>query len=333
MSGTVITAALLLAASISVKTYAVPEKRIPTEIVRHGNDLWFVAWTIDRVQQDALGRPRLHAFLGRVTTRGRFRITPAGPEHQPGFATHTPDGALWFTDAARATFWRIGKDGRITKVPASTSTQHIVYAAGDLWCSHAYSGWISRHGLDGSSKGGFSVPDELPPPMTSLPPPPPGTRVASLAVGADGAIWFPEPYRKRIGRLTTSGEMTFYRVPHEVTAYSVIIAGPDGALWYTTGEKVLGRITLSGEISSVPIGFTAQRLAADSRGRLWYTLASNSAGVIERDGTRREFEVPKVRSIRSMAEGPDGAMWIADDNQSVIARIELPDARVAPRIR
>ena len=333
MSRTVITAALLLAASISVKTYAVPEKRIPTEIVRHGNDLWFVAWTVDRVEKDALGMPKLHAFLGRLTTRGRFRITPAGPEHMPAFATHTPDGALWFTDAGRPVLWRIGKDGRITKVAASTAAQHVVYAAGDLWCSHPYSGSISRLGLDGSGKGGFSVPDELPPPMTSLPPPPPGPRVASLAVGSDGAIWFPEPYRKRIGRLTAAGEMTFYPVPHALMPYSVIVAGPDGALWYTTDENRLGRITTTGEISSVPIGFPAMRLTADSRGRVWYAHGSNSAGVIHRDGTRQELEVPKLRSIRSIVEGPDGAMWIADETQALIARIELADARVAPRIR
>jgi virginiamycin B lyase len=313
-------ATLLLAASISVKTYAVPQKRIPTEIVRHGNELWFTAWTVDRVQKDSMGTPKLHAYFGRVTPRVRFKITPTGEGYKPAFATHTPDGTLWFTDAAQTVFWRIGKDGRITKAPSGMPAMYIAYAGGDLWCSHGP--WITRHSLDGPIKESYDVPDTLPPPMTSLVPPLPAPNATSLAVGADGAIWFPESYRKRMGRLTTSGEMTFHALPHDVPAYSKIVAGADGALWYMTSGDTLGRITTSGEITTVPVGFAPFTLATDSAGRIWYAHA-NQAGFIARDGTREEFDLPQVRNIRSLVEGPDGAMWFADDQALTIGRLTL----------
>ncbi len=323
----ILCATLVLAASVSVTPrvtlYPVPQKRMPTEIVRHGDALWFVAWAKDPKKKEWDGTPKYRGYFGRITMRGRFgKLQPAAEDHMPGLATHTPDGTLWFTDAAQHAFWRVSRDGRIDRVPAFGAALHIAYAGGDLWCTHHLSGWISRHGIDGSSKGGFAVPDVTPPPMTSNVPPLPGPRVASIVAGPDGALWFPESYRNRIGRMTTSGEMTFFALPHRLVDFSEIISAPDGTLWYTTNDAVLGRITTAGEISSIAIGFPPFRITSDSKGRIWYTNGRNT-GIIEPDGTRHEFEMPRAQRIRSLIEGPDGAMWFADEGALAIGRVEM----------
>jgi virginiamycin B lyase len=45
-----------------------------------------------------------------------------------------------------------------------------------------------------------------------------------------------------IGRITTTGQVTTYPAPGAHSPFS-IIAGPDGAMWFTMGNGHIGRIT------------------------------------------------------------------------------------------
>ena len=321
MSGTVITATLLLAASISVKTWPVPQNRIPTEIARHGNEVFFVAWTMT---------PKVQGYFGRATTNGRMRMEAASADYMPGLTTNAPDGTLWLGDATRAVLWRVSRDGRIEKIPTLRQTLSIAFGPdGNIWAAHYLSPYIGVYGQDGKEKRGILVPDVVPPPMASSVPPPPAPQVSIIVAGPDGAMWFTETYRDRIGRVTMAGEVTMFDPAVHLQDYTPIVAGADRTLWFTTSERALGRITTSGEITKVPIGFYAWHLESDSRGRIWYTT-DNRVGIIGEG----EFTLENVKRIRSMSEGPDGAMWFADDASNTIGRITVSGAsasRPAPR--
>jgi virginiamycin B lyase len=67
-----------------------------------------------------------------------------------------------------------------------------------------------------------------------------GGSPTSVAVGSDGALWFPESNDDfavhTLGRITTDGVVTECDVPTQFLNYSAAIAaGPDGALWFTDG--------------------------------------------------------------------------------------------------
>lgn len=62
-------------------------------------------------------------------------------------------------------------------------------------------------------------------------------------MSSDNALWFTEYFGNRIGRITTSGQVTVFPL---LTAYSRptgIAAGPYGAMWCTEfGSNSIGRI-------------------------------------------------------------------------------------------
>jgi virginiamycin B lyase len=136
---------------------------------------------------------------------------------------------------------------------------------------------------------------------------PSGRSGANITPGPDGALWFTEPASSRIGRITTSGVITEFTVPGICTAgYGCptipkpqsIVAGPDGALWFT--EQIFSR-----------------------------SLSRTSAGKIVRmttGGTFTEYPIPggssKVTTPNpgDVAVGPDGALWFTDSFERRIWR-------------
>lgn len=223
------------------------------------------------------------------------------------------------------------QDGsKVDSVPSTRTTQGIAFGPdGALWTTSANSVTIMRHGLDGKMTGSWDVPDVSLQPMTSSQPPPRGPYPIWIAAGPDGALWFTEPTRSRIGRITTKGEITLYRSPMGVSAGGEIMPGPDGALWFATNDIYLGRISTKGEVMTTRIAMRPTSLAADREGRIWFA-EGNHAGFIDKNLDAYEFPVKGAKHIRSLATGPDGAMWYVDQVTRVIGRIELTPA-AAPR--
>ena len=63
-----------------------------------------------------------------------------------------------------------------------------------------------------------------------------------LAIGPDGALWFLETDGNQLGRITTSGAITEYRLPALNRSPVQIASGPDGALWFAeAGANMIGR--------------------------------------------------------------------------------------------
>jgi streptogramin lyase len=111
-----------------------------------------------------------------------------------------------------------------------------------------------------------------------------------------------------------------------------IAAGPDDAVWFTTGgTNSIGRITSDGTITDFtdpsingPSGIT---LGPD--GALWFTnLAGNSIGRITTDGTVTNFTDPSIKSPGPITKGSDGNLWFLNRGNDSIARI-TPDGTVS----
>ena len=115
-----------------------------------------------------------------------------------------------------------------------------------------------------------------------------------IAVGPDGALWFPAFDANAIGRITTSGAVSSFTLPTADAGPDFIAAGPDGALWFTELDtNRVGRITTAGTITeyvlphddSQPVAITA-----GPDGALWFTeQRTQSIGRITTAGAITEY--------------------------------------------
>ena len=71
---------------------------------------------------------------------------------------------------------------------------------------------------------------------------------ASIVIGADGALWFTS-LGDRIGRITTSGDITSFPVGGgDAWGPLALAPGADGNIWFTTASNQVGRITPTGDV-------------------------------------------------------------------------------------
>src|SRR5216683_1073105 len=153
----------------------------------------------------------------------------------------------------------------------------------------------------------------------------------AIAFGPDGNMWFTEFGSNRIGRVTLSGDVTFFDlrprgIPQRLTA------GPDEALWFTdaAGNRI-GRLGLDGSDLYVPVPPPASGPPAiiPGPGRdLWFTEhAGNRIARITPLGTVTEFALPGPGDPGGIAIGPDRYVYFTESRGNRIDRMSL-DGRV-----
>lgn len=342
----VVFAAAALAAEPVVETFPVPAGQLPTEIARQGDVMTFVSWK---------NWPSIEPHLGRVTPNGRIQLQPLQKDHMPGLIAQSPDGSLWLSDGKKSVLWHVSPAGKAKQVNVGRTTLGIaVDADGSIWTTHPDSGEITRYSAAGQPQSQWFVGRKRGPaggaPSMAIPKPRMGptpvpqrkkdervltkeerkkrtldARPSWIVLGPDQALWFSEPTWRNIGRVTAGGQMSSYKYPREWGEPRRIVAGRD-VLWFAlTRLPALGRITTEGEVSTVELPYGVGALASDSQGRVWFSDAPGAKlGYLDTDGKVHELALPKnPRLIRSMAEGPDGAMWFADQAAKVIGRIKL----------
>ena len=85
-----------------------------------------------------------------------------------------------------------------------------------------------------------------------------------ITSGPDGALWFAEYAAGKIGRITTAGRITEYRIKTGGNP-RWIVSGSDGALWFTEASAI-GRITTRGQVSDFPLPSSSVRPAGIAAG-------------------------------------------------------------------
>ncbi len=204
-------------------------------------NIWLIEWS----NSNSLIR------IGRFTPQGTYAaytipftlVGAAGADFAASSLIPGPDGALWFT--TRQSVGRVTTSGSVTlySVPgamtnlnATTADNIVVASDGALWFP-GYTGSGPSAGLKtGSYIGRVTTAGVFKtyPVQPSFPSCHSGDTVPSFQVasGPDGAIWF--PLYKKLGRITTNGDITYFPVPDLLGSW--IASGPDGAVWFTTAS-------------------------------------------------------------------------------------------------
>ena len=157
----------------------------------------------------------------------------------------------------------------------------------------------------------------------------------AITAGPDGALWFTEYQGNKIGRITTTGQVTEYAIPTSNSVPIGIAKGPDGDLWFTEfiADKI-GRVIPdgTGTITEFPLGYGSRPrdITAGPDGALWFTESGsngNKMGRITTDGTITEFPVPTGNPY-NITVGPDGALWFTEQTGNKIGRIDATTKQI-----
>lgn len=134
-----------------------------------------------------------------------------------------------------------------------------------------------------------------------------------------------------LGFAADGAGITEYPIPTASSYPYGIVAGPDGALWFTEvssipGTGKIGRITTGGVITefTVPTANSAPfEICVGPDGALWFTENNkDKIGRITTDGTITEFSIPTSGSYpQGITTGPDGNLWFTEYGASKIGRM------------
>jgi len=157
---------------------------------------------------------------------------------------------------------------------------------------------------------------------------PPGRQAAPnlMVVGPDHDIWFTGLNGEKIGRLTTSGTITEFKISGAQSLVG-IASGPDGNMWFT--DQFAGRVghinTSGGQLKtfSLPSGSHPQGLTVGPDGNLWFVDQKNTgkfavgkittAGKIkEYSGTVNAGAFNDYFNVAQITTGPDGNLWFTN---------------------
>jgi virginiamycin B lyase len=152
----------------------------------------------------------------------------------------------------------------------------------------------------------------------------------SIARGPDGAMWFTDPVVGKVGRITTRGKVTWFKLKgfwrpscvdsvglHYTCSPASITSGPGRALWLTGtfGDKIV-RLSTRGKLTVfrvVPLGSQPVIIRSITRGpdsAMWFATGS-SVGRLSQSGTSRQWRFPSNISVGGgpIRPGPGRTLW------------------------
>ena len=186
----------------------------------------------------------------------------------------------------------------------------------------------------------------------------------SIALGADGNLWFAEAGSQKIGVISTSGVMTDTFPTSGMLAgppYG-IVEGPAGTMWFTEGGSAdaIGEIIPAGttimvggtkvtyhstELIQYPLppaptgAFGALwSVVLGPDGNLWFTYGAGAlnagVGCINLEGYAAQYPAPTHgANPDGITVGADHAIWFAESNASKIARLYPVECNAATNAR
>jgi len=245
--------------------------------------------------------------IGRITPSGSVTLFYVGGYNYPLSIVSGPDGALWYTVTSGIS--RMTTSGQVTTFNTCASRSLTVGPDGALW----YICGPSNPSVGRITTGGA---------ITQFPQPA-GLTGSTITSGPDGALWFTGDGNgfTEVGRITTTGVCTTYVKPATDPSYGWsdllpwgIVAGPDGALWFST-EDGFARITPTGAIRTVAWGNGIDLpswMTAGPDGAMWFVNQANgSIGRIDMHGASKSFfPTPHgVDEMSSLAADSNGNLW------------------------
>jgi streptogramin lyase len=136
-----------------------------------------------------------------------------------------------------------------------------------------------------------------------------GSGPSRITAGPDGNLWFTEVNNFSLGRITTAGSVTEFRLPARADG---ITTGPDGNLWFTSASSYqIGRISPAGAITMFQALAMPHDITAGPDGNLWFTDGNgHQIGRMTATGVVTVF--PTTNPPGSITAGPDGNLWFTE---------------------
>jgi hypothetical protein len=142
-------------------------------------------------------------------------------------------------------------------------------------------------------------------------------------------MWFTGGSSRSIGRIDAAGTVTAYATGQ--SSYD-IATGPDNALWFTTGSRLVGRLDpATGAVTTYPLPAdtgpgenTLGGIVAGPDGNVWFTEPGKGkiGRIVPGTGAVSEFAVRTAGSRpQDITAGPDGNLWFTEKAASNIGRI------------
>jgi virginiamycin B lyase len=142
-----------------------------------------------------------------------------------------------------------------------------------------------------------------------------------ITSGPDGALWYGDFKLGQVGRMTTAGALTTFKVPQGAPAG--ITSGLDGNLWLTANfgtAAFVYRLTTGGTFTAFAVpadgmdGVSLGPITLGPDGNLWFadydvTTSRGSIVRIRTSGSQTRFVFPTGTEVDGLASGPDGALW------------------------
>jgi virginiamycin B lyase len=236
----------------------------------------------------------------------------------------TPDGSVWFTEAeCTSGIGRMTKDGGWDHWPLAPGcgSQPLAITlgpGGNVWYGDLATGFgqVARDGT-----------------FTKFTLPQPGAPLG-IAPGPDGNMWIAgvSPQGPFVEKVSVEGiSLGHYALPVKTGEARGIVAGSDGAMWFTESSGI-GRITTAGDITEYPLPAgngdgSPYQIAAGPDGNLWFVEylpeGIGRVGRMTTSGQLTEFATPGNRGLQWITAGPDKAMWFTGLISNTIARISL----------
>jgi virginiamycin B lyase len=239
------------------------------------------------------------------------------PSAVPDGITLGPDGALWFTEEGANQIGRITTSGAITEFPLTATPSSEPRAIidgpdGALWFVQPGPNDVGRMTTTGSVSE-FSI--AVTGGCTNA-----GSGPAGIVAGSDGNIWVTEDRNN-------PGQFAEITIPaHTVTQncmvtgagqLGAIAAGSDGAMWFTQGFDLIGRLQTDGNVSYPPPSVASSALmpiVAGPGGDLWIGVkgAPSAVDSITIGAVLTPFSLPasSTAGVQVLGSGPDGQLWL-----------------------
>jgi streptogramin lyase len=130
-----------------------------------------------------------------------------------------------------------------------------------------------------------------------------------ITQGIGGDLWWVDRTNARIGRISTSGQITTYPVSGVYESRTMAV-GPDGRMW-STDTSTITKVTAAGVVTSEPFGFgeiVPRDAALAQDGATWF---AGPRGMIRLAPTGERTDLPAGRehAIGELALGADGRAW------------------------
>lgn len=173
----------------------------------------------------------------------------------------------------------------------------------------------------------------------------------AIASGPDGNMWFTNNANNSIGRITPSGNVTYFKVPTDTDLTNgaglfSIAAGPDGNMWFTGFySNVVGKVTPTGQVTTYPVPIDdvlPLGITAGPDGNVWFTLDSaNGIGRITPEGKLRLFSTDGAAIVASsscamcgydITAGPLGSLWFTLPSVGLVGRMTTQGAVTTFRV-